>query len=203
MREHRYSEAIPYFQNNPWYADSTMPSLKQLAKQFKTISESVRTTSGIDKAEQLFKLSQITRKWGMELTGTELDPDWTLHGGTYSEGDWEYQTDYSKIDRIDSTTYSWIDTIYRQIPISRYQFEPGFATAEEYRRLKATQVVPYRRYHYRWVASDQALEAAHLVSPRSQAFAAYCFTAQGYISNLDHEGSQAIYRYYVRSKPAY
>ncbi len=202
MREHRYAEALPYFQNNPWYGDSTMPQLKQLAKQYISISDSVKTTVGSNQAEQLFTLAQITRKWGMELMGTEIDPDWTVYGGGESEGDWEYLTDSSKIDRIDSSS-GYNNTIYHQIPVSRYRFEPGFATSEEYRRLKASQSVPYRRYHYRWLASDLAVQSAHLVPKRSQAFAAILTKAYWYIANHDSVGSRKIYNYYRRSNPKY
>src|SRR5205085_1189090 len=36
-----------------------------------------------ERGESLWAAAQIARKWGMELMGTELEPDFFCHGGRY------------------------------------------------------------------------------------------------------------------------
>ncbi len=51
-----------------------------------TLSRASRRGSRADRAEALSSLARLQRHRGMELSGTELAPDWHLDGGAFDEG---------------------------------------------------------------------------------------------------------------------
>ncbi len=58
-----------------------------------------------------------------------------------------------------------------------------FVTEGERQRFKASAPKPNLRYHYRFVGVDEALHAADLLPPRSQAFAAVLCHATKYVTD--------------------
>jgi tetratricopeptide (TPR) repeat protein len=68
-RLNRYPEARPFL------PDSIRPKLDELT-----------TALAKHDADSLWQAAQIMRTHGLELTGTELDPDWHVHGGLYNWG---------------------------------------------------------------------------------------------------------------------
>jgi hypothetical protein len=100
--------------------------------------------SDVDKAQELYSAARLARTLGMELMGTEGAPDWTWLDGSHDLGSLE-------------------------------QEEPGnapFTVAAERQRLTAHAPPHTGRFHYRATAGGLAEEAAALVPPRSQAYAA-------------------------------
>ncbi|MFT8775476.1 MAG: hypothetical protein ABF893_02285, partial [Gluconacetobacter liquefaciens] len=76
---------------------------------------------------------------------------------------------------------------------------PGpLVTEGERTRFAASEAAPYRRFHYRAIAVDQAENAADLLPPRSQAFAAVLCQAAGWGTGADAD----LYHRYVRQGAA-
>ncbi len=69
---------------------------------------------------------------------------------------------------------------------------------DEARRTAAHSVPNPRRYHYRATAADLAEQAAALVPPRSQAYAALLCHAARFVWATDRERVQRLYRTYVQ-----
>jgi len=88
-------------------------------------------------AQRFFALASaagITRTNGMELIGTELEPDWHIHDGNFESG---------------ISAKSRHDELIR-------------ASADELSRAAQNDVVPEKRWHYRDQAAALKLEAAKL-----------------------------------------
>ena len=66
---------------------------------------------------------------------------------------------------------------------SDFLADDPLVTAGERQRFKASVAQPDFRYHYRFVAVDEAVHAADLLPPRSQAFAAVLCHATGWMIN--------------------
>ncbi len=66
----------------------------------------------------------------------------------------------------------WVMKVLEAAPIRPSRCYDPFVTEGERLRFKASVAQPDFRYHYRFVAVDEAVHAADLLPPRSQAFAA-------------------------------
>ena len=98
--------------------------------------------SSQERAAALWKAGCIARYEGMELLGTEVEPDWFVYSGHFE-----------------------------RMPASDVRGLPGSAellasTADERRRLQQN-VVPEKRFHYRYEASEHAWRAAELMPDQS------------------------------------
>jgi tetratricopeptide (TPR) repeat protein len=77
------------------------------------------------------------------------------------------------------------EPIFPFIGIGHFELraDDRFVTEGERQRFKASAPKPNLRYHYRFVAVDEALHAADLLPPRSQAFAAVLCHATRYVTD--------------------
>ncbi|WP_146926361.1 hypothetical protein [Asaia bogorensis] len=185
IRENRFAEALNYTdhdhkagfalesaQGQP--LNLTYDQLIQTYAQALSDAKSRWTRAG--RAEAWFLAARIVKLYGMELTGTELGPDYHIWGGTYGWG-------------ADIDPRSVQGPAAQKPPASR-----TFVTAQEIARFDSSAVKPDARYHYRWLAVSYASRAADLLPPRSQAFAAVLCQAAGWQTDQ----TQALYRRYVR-----
>jgi hypothetical protein len=85
------------------------------------------------------------------------------------------------------------------------QSKPGFSfvTEIERSRFEASAANPYQRFHYRYIAVEDARHSADLLPPRSQAFAAVLCRATGWMmsSRDDNAVKQQLYRRYLKEGP--
>lgn len=124
------------------------------------------------KAEALYQAGKLARSQGMELLGYEMSPDFAWFSGLYS------------LDRVQAVT-------------------PGPLLSQgEAERQNANLAQPNNRYHYRWVAADLANQAADLLPPTSQAYAATLCRATGWIIYSDFPLARRYYQRYVDNGPA-
>ncbi len=80
-----------------------------------------------------------------------------------------------------------------------FKLQPaGFVGKDEPKRVSASATLPGQRFHYRYVAADLARQAASLVPPRSQAYAALMCDATGWVLDTDPKRAAALYREYVQ-----
>jgi LysM repeat protein len=131
-------------------------------------------TSTNDRADALFAAARIVRNHGMELIGTEVEPDWHVHGGDYDEG----------------VTVA-----------SRVTNEPSavlVASQNELRRAQEHGVVPDARFHYRYEAAALAWEAAGLMPDNADLTARVLCTAGTWLKNRTPEMADVFYKSLVR-----
>jgi hypothetical protein len=132
--------------------------------------------SGWDKvgrARHLFQAAQIARKNGMEIMGTEVHPDYAVYEGSYSTND--------RVDELNPADRKLI-------------------TAAERSRVRTSTPSPDLRFHYRYVAAQEAQDAAGLLPPKTQAFAAVLCAASGWMLDAPDGGKRGwtIYQRYVK-----
>lgn len=162
MRAGRYDEAQAYFPVDgdtrfASYDDSGKPQASNLRAKARAyaaaIHDSGHAWTAIGKAQALYAAAKIAREDGMEILGYEQGPDYNDNGGSYQGGS-------------------------GQEPDSLKQ---AFVTDGERQRYAASVAKPALRFHYRYVAADEASAAADLLPPRSQAFAAVLCQATGWM----------------------
>lgn len=159
MRAGRYDEAVPYFRTE----------IRDAAKQYAQARNAAEKADGIERAQQLFAAAKLARASGMEILGTEMDPDHAIVDGAYDMG----------------------AEVFPPAP-------HPYLKDDEMARYQASKVHPEQRFHYRYVAADLANRAADFVPPRSQAFAAVLCSATGWLINRDYDAGRAYYQRYVK-----
>ena len=124
------------------------------------------------RADALWRAGKITRWLGMELFGSEDDPDWRVYNGeyTYESDSYRQERQVHPPDRRDD----WGDGQPLALPP---QMPP--VTREEARRAGKDQLHPEQRFHYRFLAADLAWRAAALL-PDEQEQTARVLAAGGW-----------------------
>jgi len=153
MRAARYDEAQNYLpaSNDPRFGSV---DLRAKARDYaKALHDADSAWTDIGKAQARYIAAVIARENGMELLGYEQGPDYTVFGGDLSGGVGQDQKSLAQ----------------------------SFVTDSERKRFADSSAKPERRFHYRYIAADEAVAAADLLPPRSQAFAAVLCKATGWM----------------------
>ena len=163
MRDGRWADAASTFtvteerQEAAVYADNLLRSRRAFWRT--------------DRARAAWKAALVSRLHGLELFGTETDPDQNAEGARFEHG---YGPSHPPSGR--------------------------WTTAEESWRYAASATVPDRRFHYRFLAVRDAERAVDALPPRSQAFAAVLCRAAGWMfQSLDEADAYRLYRRYLAS----
>ena len=132
------------------------------------------STSGwgrVDRAQAFFTAATIARVSGMDILGTETGPDYYNVSGLYD------------------------------CCIGQDSPKGAYVTPGERARAAASIVQPNIRYHYRYIAVDDASRAADLLPARSQAFATVLCKATGWMMQTPGEDARAkaLYTRYVKN----
>jgi LysM repeat protein len=164
-RLNRGFEAREYFppEWQPAY-DALMQSLSQGWDETQAASQ---------RAAALYAAAFITRTNGLELLGTEVGPDWAVHGGGFEEG------------------------VTAEVRTNE-NFNILRASADELRRAHAHTADPETRFHYRYQAAFLAWEAAKLMPNNSDETARVLCTAGSWLKNRDPETADIFYKALVR-----
>jgi hypothetical protein len=144
MRAKRYAEAQAYF---PSSGDPRFGDVDLRAKASEYASDLHHADSAwtdIGKAQARYAAAVIARENGMELLGFEQGPDYEDNGGGFQGGSGHSAADLKQT----------------------------FVTDGERQRFADSAAKLNWRFHYRYIAADEAAAAAELLPPRSQAFAA-------------------------------
>ena len=127
------------------------------------------------RALALFAAAKIARADGMELLGTELAPDWHIHGGDFEdELTWQYRATNSVAALA------------------------NIAGKEELRRASLFKADPEERFHYRYQAAFLAWEAAKLMPDNADETARVLVTAGSWLKNRDPDTADMFYKALVR-----
>ena len=165
-RENRRAEARAY------YPEDWRPEFDRLAAAVEA-SANADLAQG-ERAKAYFEAAKITRKFGLELIGTELAPDWATHGGQYEEG-------VTAGARAGLQTSNIVT-----------------ATADELERAGRHAPSPDTRFHYRYTAAALAWEAAKLMPNNSDDTARALCLGGSWIKHRDPKAADRFYKSLVR-----
>jgi hypothetical protein len=158
-------------------------------------------TTGIDRAEHLFAAARTLRARGMEIASTEVGPDWHIYEGAYerempclpspAHGFTRYAEPTDEGYGIDEDGTCALPT----------RADAALTSPLEITRVRASAPDDDQRFSYRYAASRLAEQAAALVPPRSQAYAALLCWAAVY-AHRDPARVEELYAMYVRNGAA-
>jgi hypothetical protein len=165
VREERYKEAEPYLPT------SLGLPVRTLARSIDEGRDAQRPAE--ERARALFRAACITRYQGLELLGTELEPDWFLYEGSYENDP------FAEARRAASSK----------------SLGP---TPDERQRVRRSQAVPPKRFHYRYRGADLARAAADLLPPGTSEKAGMLVTAGNWLEGRDPEAARPFYEELLR-----
>jgi hypothetical protein len=180
LRAERWDEAIGYFDD---------PALRTKAQAYADARRATTRGGSIEQAEAWYRAAKLAREDGLELIGYEFDPDMASWGGEFEN---VYNFGHAASRRGDEAA--------RDAAPPALPFATG-PVAGERARVAASQAVPDKRFHYRYVAADYAARGAERVPHRSQAYAALLCTATGFVLNDDLDLAHGYWRRYVKNGP--
>ena len=162
-RQGKLEAAAPYY-----------PSDQQ--DNFRRYTEALRRGNNLNmarpqRAEALWAVAQQTREQGMELLGTESDPDWASEGGSFDLGTTSADRPKEGVNR---------------------------AAPEELTRAASHRPTPDQRFHYRYHAADLAWKAAQLMPDQSDQTALALASGGNWIKNHDPKGADRFYKALVQ-----
>jgi hypothetical protein len=124
------------------------------------------------RATALWEAAKVTRLLGLELLGTEVEPDWAGHGGSFTD---------APIVSGRSTSVG-----------------AGLASSDELRRARTHAPEPDTRFHYRYTAAALAWDAAHLMPNNSDETAKVLCIAGSWLKIIDPQSADRFYKALVR-----
>ena len=160
MRSFRGDEARDY------YPVEWLPQYLVLAQELKTGWDEALPAD--QRAKALFQAAIITRTNGLELIGTEVEPDWRVHAGDYQEG----VTVASRATNENAKAL--------------------VASEEELDRARRHKAEPELRWHYRAQAGTLAREAAQLVPDNLQDATHMLLTGARWLDSCGAEGGDTL-----------
>ncbi len=159
------------FEARDYFPTAWQPSFDTFTQALNTGWDENQPTNS--RATALFTAAVIARTNGMELLGTEVEPDWHIHGGNFEEG----------VSATLRTNESFV--VLRASP-------------EELHRAASHNADPETRFHYRYQAALLAWEAAKLMPNNSDETARVLCTAGSWLKNRDPETADLFYKTLVR-----
>lgn len=168
VRAGRPSEAAAYFQKD--YAST----LAEFTTALKAGNDATRPA--VARGLSLARAATLLRVSGLELQGTELEPDYAYSDGRFPG--------YSTVLAIRSKA-------------------AGLAppSDDEISRAIIVPATPNRRFHYRYQAADLAWQAAQLLPDNSTELATLLVEAGGWIKARDPQAADRFYKALVNRCP--
>ena len=151
----------------PYLPESRRAALDDLASSLARGRDAAHPAA--ERSQALFRAACLTRYQGMELTGTEIEPDWFVHGGSFEEGS------FAEV---------------RANPKTHRHLGPA---PDERQRAARNRATPDKRFHYRYQGMDLAQEAAKLLPSGSEERARLLATAGNWVEGLDPKGARPLY----------
>ena len=174
VREDRDADARPYF------PQAQRPVLDRYTTALKDGEDA--KLSKVQRARAIFTAAWLARYSGMELMGTELEPDGFVSGGNFPPGN----VDLERGEGVRVSTEFNAKT--QQEVIRKTPLKLAIpATAAERARLTQTRPQPSRRFHYRHVAAGLAWKSASLLADGSEELADVLNTGGGWIKDRDEK----------------
>ena len=127
-----------------------------------------------DRGRAFWSAARIARHQGMELFGTEVEPDWSLWGGSH---DLHY---------------------YENERRERGSGDIVSVSEDEMRRVERHGVDPLKRFHYRYRAVEHAWAASQFLEDGSEELARLLCIAGSWIKGRDPKAADRFYKALVR-----
>ena len=174
VREDRYPDARPYFpKEQRAVLDRYVAALKD--------GEDAKLTK-VQRARAIFTAAWLARYDGMELMGTEMEPDGFVSGGNFPPG----EVDLERAEGVRISTE--FDEKMKSDIIKKAPLKLAIpATAAEKKRLMQSRPQPPRRFHYRHVAAGLAWRAAGLLADGTEELADVLNTGGAWIKDRDEK----------------
>lgn len=126
------------------------------------------------RASAFFEAAQTTRKIGLELYGTEVEPDWHVYSGNFTYG-----------VTVKSRRKVSPDSMLRP-------------AVDEIERATKHHPEPEKRFHYRYVAASLAMKAANLMPDNEDETARVLCVAGSWLKARDAKAADVFYKALVR-----
>lgn len=172
MREDQFEAAIEFFDG------TVLLKAREYVKAMQLASDP--ETSAYVRAQYYWDAAKIMRHHGMQLFGTELEPDFARFEGTF---EWS------------STSAERLKGYYYGVSSSFYEI--SYVTDDERERLQKTEVRPNKRFHYRYRAIHLAELAAGLLPNNSEDAARIYVVAGSWVKLRDPQGANHLYKQLV------
>ncbi len=177
VRDGRYKESLAYFHPPQGRHFRDQNIPKDVIEYAQALNEATGDWRSANRARGWYRAAVLARESGMEMMGYEGDPDYSGLDGEFDQG--------------------------------LGQSKPGFSfvTEVERSRFEASAANPYQRFHYRYIAAEDARHSADLLPPRSQAFAAVLCKATGWMmssrmtNSRDDNAVKQLYHRYLKEGP--
>jgi hypothetical protein len=143
------------------------PVLDDLGRSLALGHDGARSTA--DRSQALFRAACLVRYQGLELLGTEIEPDWFVHDGEYDQSPFAAA-------RADAKTHRHLGP-----------------TPDERQRAARSRAVPDKRFHYRYQGMALAQEAASLLPAGAEERARRLATAGNWVEGIDPKGARPLY----------
>ena len=179
-RQGEWDQAAEYFAQNSSENNAGEKTLAILAEKARTVACGLKTAhdekrSVQERAQAFYDTGAILHKFGMEIMGTELSPDFSLDDGYF---------DWFASDRM------------REITDGSLAITP-----DEAARFKASEAKPPKRFHYRYIAADMMWQCAKLLPDNDLLMARALYEGGKHIENRDPQSADKFYQALVRRNP--
>lgn len=133
-----------------------------------------------DRANAFYNAAKLTRRHGMELMGTELDPDWFAFGGNY---------ELTGISQLRADSYIRENADYDPALVQALT-----ASDDELQRASANAPDPDKRFHYRYTASEFMWNTAQLLPDNDLKCASALYWGGIYLEHRDPQAADKFYK---------
>jgi len=176
----------------PYFTPAMRPALDEYVRLQQAAT---RGTAG-ERAVALWRLAQLVHTQGMELLGSEAEPDWSAFWGNFAPYPTWRLRETAMPRRLAARDDSWSADVRFHAPLPKRSVLR--VTAEERRRLARHHVDAERRFHYRWTALDLAWKAAQRMPDDADATAdVLCVAGSWYAAFAPHDADR-FYKALVR-----
>lgn len=156
-----------------------------------------------ERANNYYEAALIMRKYGMELLGTELDPDWFVFNGQfYYDDTMEQRFGIMNKDR-EKHYKGWYDEIIEKNKKKRQAIKKdrGFfvGSKDEEKRAINSLPDPLKRFHYRYKAADLMWKSSQLLPDNDEMKAKALYLGGSYIKTRDPQYADKFYKQLVRT----
>jgi len=156
-----------------------------------------------ERAKGYYEAALLMRKYGMELVGTELDPDWFVFNGQFAYDDTMEQR-FGIMNKDRQAYYKgWYDEIIEETKKRRQEIEKGrdfFAgSVDEEKKAFESLPNPARRFHYRFKAADLMWQCAKLLPNNDKLKAKALCIGGSYLKIRDPQAADKFYKELVRT----
>lgn len=167
-RADRWSDALPY------YPAELRGHVDQQIRDLARADDP--SLDDVARARALWRAATRLRERGMELTGTEVEPDWAFYDGQFAP--------------------EWIS--HRRDRGGPTLTSPSRAERE---RVWAHREAGMQRFHYRWRAAELGFRVAELLPDNHEATARVLCQSGRWIEHYDPVGAERYYHAMVRRNP--